>query len=587
MRELVEGGGIARISKDEDDFITLDTRQLKENAFDSCILSPLTGIGTTDTIGTTPRALGSTSRNFNAEHFFSHNDPDYTISTRDDIDANLEKRGAGAGSGEGVDAGAGAATDTDISKFRIDSTTDIELRDGGTDDFDLIDLRDSESPVMAPSPAPTPAPAPAMCVITSENASKFGQLEGARDRMELLRQRLQESKTRESVLSPMSMSQSSLDFGLNGGVSDLEEDSEGETTEKTTNTQSAYELKQKRELEQDQEQELEQQLASRAPEPPETSTSPVAPEMKLHRPKVTRGVAFRMRQNDGNVDKGQSVERSTAQSEENVSSDKLGIDALNSNSVEIAKEYQAILNPSYGAEAKKSSMKTIHSGDLSQDLSLDIEEEEMEMPKVKARSATIYSGDLSQDLSQDLTQDLEEKEMDMPKVKERSAVEAAEISPEKQEASDDLLSELPQENRKPDEESKFPQDEKPKVGDEKLHIPISELMGREGPNRDGTLDLYLDSEKERQLSQIQVLQSILLAEAASNSGASEFKTGDKSMFDLTRVKVTKNDIDGKKGSAGAPPSIMHHRFKMFLSGTIRKTKSAREQVVSSSSRRSV
>ncbi len=83
------------------------------------------------------------------------------------------------------------------------------------------------------------------------------------------------------------------------------------------------------------------------------------------------------------------------------------------------------------------------------------------------------------------------------------------------------------------------------------------------------------SEMERELSQAQILRAMLLAEEASLSGVTEFKTRDKSIIEIDQVKVPAEAVESKIGAG----KRFHHRMKLFVSKTIKRTQSSTRQVV--------
>lgn len=78
------------------------------------------------------------------------------------------------------------------------------------------------------------------------------------------------------------------------------------------------------------------------------------------------------------------------------------------------------------------------------------------------------------------------------------------------------------------------------------------------------------AELDVKLSEIQILQAILLAEEASLSGASEFRTSNKSISDLDNVKITTNGVDN-----GDRVENLKKSARNFFSFTLKSAKAAR------------
>lgn len=89
------------------------------------------------------------------------------------------------------------------------------------------------------------------------------------------------------------------------------------------------------------------------------------------------------------------------------------------------------------------------------------------------------------------------------------------------------------------------------------------------------------AELDIKLSEIQLMQAILLAEEASLCGKAEFKTSDQSVEDLNRVQVHQDFFqkDRKQQSKSAPhqKERLKNRAKSFLSNTFQQAKVAKDK----------
>lgn len=80
------------------------------------------------------------------------------------------------------------------------------------------------------------------------------------------------------------------------------------------------------------------------------------------------------------------------------------------------------------------------------------------------------------------------------------------------------------------------------------------------------------AELDIKLSEIQIMQAILLAEEASLSGASEFKTSEKSITQLNSVKVTVKVTEGENGIKKVTKSASN-----FFNHTLKSAKEAQQR----------
>lgn len=87
------------------------------------------------------------------------------------------------------------------------------------------------------------------------------------------------------------------------------------------------------------------------------------------------------------------------------------------------------------------------------------------------------------------------------------------------------------------------------------------------------------AELDIKLSEIQIMQAILLAEEASLNGESEFKTCDKSVSDLNNVKVTidvQEDGNGVKKIKKSAKNFLNYTLKSAQEAKVRATKTVAE-----------
>jgi len=84
------------------------------------------------------------------------------------------------------------------------------------------------------------------------------------------------------------------------------------------------------------------------------------------------------------------------------------------------------------------------------------------------------------------------------------------------------------------------------------------------------------AELDIKLSEIQLMQAILLAEEASLSGKSGFKTSDQSVEDLSRVKINKDMMEKQKRSEDRK-NFIKTRAKQFFSHTLQHAKVAQKK----------
>ena len=80
------------------------------------------------------------------------------------------------------------------------------------------------------------------------------------------------------------------------------------------------------------------------------------------------------------------------------------------------------------------------------------------------------------------------------------------------------------------------------------------------------------AELDIKLSEIQIMQAILLAEEASLNGQSEFKTSEKSISDLNNVRVTMNVGEDENGV-----KMVRKRAQNFFNYTLKSAKEAQNR----------